>query len=41
MKEKVLYLGPGNRLGDAPGKATYSSAKPLVPTTAGIMAPPM
>ena len=30
VKEKVLYLGPGNRLGDAPGKAAYSSAKPLV-----------
>ena len=30
VKEKVLYLGPGNRLGDAPGKVTYSSAKPLV-----------
>ena len=30
VKEKVLYLGPGNRLGDAPGKVSYSSAKPLV-----------
>jgi predicted acyl esterase len=30
VKEKVLYLGPGNRLGDAPGKVAYSSAKPLV-----------
>jgi predicted acyl esterase len=26
----VVYLGPGNRLGDAPGKVAYSSAKPLV-----------
>jgi len=23
VKEKVLYLGPGNRLGDAPGKVAY------------------
>jgi predicted acyl esterase len=30
VKEKALYLGPGNRLRDAPGKVTYSSAKPLV-----------
>jgi hypothetical protein len=30
VKEQVLYLGPGNRLRGAPGKAAYSSAKPLV-----------
>jgi predicted acyl esterase len=33
VKEKVLYLGPGNRLGDKPARATYtSSGKPVLDT---------
>jgi uncharacterized protein len=30
IKEKVLYLAAGNRLGETPETATYRSAKPLV-----------
>jgi uncharacterized protein len=30
VKEKVLYLAAGNRLGETAGQATYESAKPLV-----------
>ena len=33
MTPKVLYLGPGNRLGDAPERATYaSSGQPVLDT---------
>jgi predicted acyl esterase len=30
VKERVLYLGAANRLGETPAKSNYASAKPLV-----------